>query len=95
MVGKEGRVTIIKRYGATQKEYYDGSTTPTTFAVKWVDDCTYKLTPNADVFKKHPETPRDAVLTVQIVKTENKTCTIVSKFNFFPDTVMYQLVKID
>lgn len=95
MIGKEGRVTIVKRYGASQKEYYDGSTIPTTFAVKWVNDCTYKLTPNADVFKKYPQTPRNAVLTVQIVKTKDKTCTVVTKFNFFPDTLIYQLLKID
>jgi hypothetical protein len=86
--------TIIERFGTTQKEYFDGAKNPTTYQVKWIDDCTYILIPSSDFFKKYPDTPKDARLTVHITKTTNNRCTIVSSANFVAQVVTNELIKV-
>ncbi|MGF7079478.1 hypothetical protein ABIB50_001821 [Mucilaginibacter sp. UYCu711] len=90
----KNHTTIIKRFGTTQKEYFDGAKIPTTYHVKWSDDCTYILIPSSDFFKKYPDTPKDARLTVHITKITNNRCTIVSSANFVAQVVTNELMKV-
>ena len=71
----EGNTDIIKRSGALQLEYFNGSKTPSHYTVKWLDDCTYTLTPQADVFVESKNLPRNIVFTVRIIKTSGDSYT--------------------
>jgi hypothetical protein len=66
----EGKKGLIKRYGNVQEEYLNGDGKPTmVFHVKWISDCAYTLTPTAATRKSLPDIPKNAVMTVNIIKT--------------------------
>jgi hypothetical protein len=66
----EGKKGIIKRYKDVQEEYLNGDGKPTMiFSVKWINDCTYTLTPTAATRKSLPDIPKDAIMTVNIIRT--------------------------
>lgn len=70
----DGKNGIIRRYQNVQEEYLNGDGKPTmVFTVKWLNDCTYTLTPTADTRKSIPSIPKDAVMTVNITKTTSTT----------------------
>ncbi len=89
-----GKTTIFKRQGATQQEYYDDAKTPTSYTVKWINDCSFSLTPKADVFKKYPNIPKNAVLMVHIIKTTKDSYTQICRFNFSSVETTYLVKKI-
>lgn len=89
-----GRVDIIERNGAVQKEYWNGAKEPTVYTVKWVDECTYTLTPSADVFRKYPKMPKNAMMTVKINRTTPDSYFETSILNFTDKTVTAEVVKI-
>ena len=70
-----GNTDIIKRSGALQLEYFNGSKTPSHYTVKWLDECTYTLTPQADVFAESKDLPRNIIFTVKIIKTAKDSYT--------------------
>ena len=79
-LGKNG---IVKRKGNIQDEYYNGEKTPSlSFTVKWIDNCTYTLTPTEATRKLNPEIPKDGVMTVKITKTTTSSYSCSSAFNF-------------
>ena len=65
----EGNTDIIVRSGSEQSEYFNGSKQATHYTVKWLDDCTYTLTPQADVFVDSPNLPKNIVFIVKIIST--------------------------
>lgn len=91
----QGHITIIERSGSNQLEFFDGAKVPTSFTVNWVDNCTYTLTPHADVFKKYPNTPKNAMLTVKITKTTNNSYTQTSTANFSKGSFTSEVTKIE
>lgn len=73
---------IIKRNGNKQDEYINGSKSPTlSFTVKWVDDCTYTLTPDLLTLKKNPNIPKGSFMVVKITKTTNNSYFTTAYFN--------------
>jgi hypothetical protein len=84
-----GNTTIITRLGATQTEVYKGSNKPTSFKVKWLNECAYVLIPNQDVFDEYPEMPRNALLTVRIIST---TIVLIRKLLLISQT-LYSLPR--
>ncbi|MES2730369.1 MAG: hypothetical protein V4714_01430 [Bacteroidota bacterium] len=90
----ENRITIIKRAGSEQLEYFNGSKTPTSYSVSWLDDCTYVLRPKAEVFKKYPGMPKDAALTVKIIKTTANSYTQTTTSNFSDNVLTGEVIRI-
>jgi hypothetical protein len=90
----QGRTTIVKRSGSSQLEYFNGSRVPTHYTVRWVDDCTYILTPLEDVFKKYKNTPKNAILTNKITRTTKNSYTLISTFNFSTKIFTCEVFKI-
>ncbi|TYZ14520.1 hypothetical protein FY528_01980 [Hymenobacter lutimineralis] len=89
-----GNTTIITRSGGEQTEVHNNSTKPTSYKVKWLDDCTYVLIPNQDVFDKYPNMPKDAMLTVRISSTTDSSYTQTSTSNFSELVFTSKMVKI-
>lgn len=90
----QDKETIIKRDGNSQFEYYDKATTPTTFSVKWIDDCTYTLRPSKSTFAKYPEIPKNALLTAKIIKVSKSSYTIRATSNFSDKVAIYEIIKL-
>lgn len=90
----EGKNGIIKRTADVQEEYLNGSGSPTmTFAINWLNDCSYTLTPTATTRKKFPEIPKNGVMTVQIIKTTATSYTYTATYSWdkkktYENTVM-------
>ena len=79
----EGKNGIIKRYGAIQEEYLNGEGKPTmTFAVKWLSNCTYTLTPTAATRKSFPDIPKEGLMTVNIVHTTSNSYSYSAKYSW-------------
>ncbi len=91
----DGQISVIKRAGVNQLEFLNGETTPMTFAVNWIDGCTYTLKPKADFFKKFPDVPKDALLTVKIIATTENSYTQTSTSNFSEQVLTCEMVKMD
>ena len=90
----KGNTTIITRSGAKQTEVLNGSNKPTSYKVKWLNECTYVLIPNQDVFDKYPELPKNALLTVRIISTTDSTYTQTSSSNFSDLVFTSRVTKI-
>jgi len=99
---KEGTFTLtdknnvytIVRSGNWQLETKQGSGDTSTFAVDWIDDCTYKLTPYPSYFKKHPNESKDEMMKVTITKTTANSYFETTTSNFFPGEVRAEIVKV-
>ena len=62
MVTSGGMRTHITRTVIRQVEQVANSSQPTSYRVKWLDDCTYELLPEASFFAKYPSAPLTARL---------------------------------
>ena len=71
MVWKTGELTI-KRNATHQYEYYDNSTDPISYKIKWNTDCSYTLKPEVNNFKRFPNIPKNASITVNIISYNKK-----------------------
>jgi len=89
----EGNTDSIKRVGADQYEYFNGSKVADHYLVKWVDDCTYTLTPFPDVFEKNQNLPRNIIFTVKITKTTKNSYTQTTSNNISDYLVTCEIVK--
>ncbi len=85
--------TII-RTGNWQMEFKEGDPDTTTYAVQWVDDCTYKLTPYNSYFKKYPSAPKNTVLTVSINKTTSNSYFQTTSSNTFDRKLSCEIIKV-
>jgi len=75
----DGKTTIMERTPTTETDYLDGNVVSAIYTVKWLNDCTYTLTPTEQTVKLHPEIRKGAVFTVEIVlKNTNSYTTVVS-----------------
>jgi hypothetical protein len=75
----QGKTTIMERTATTETDYLDGNVVSAIYAVKWLNDCTYTLTPTEQTIKLHPEIKKGTIFTVEIVlKNTNSYTTIVS-----------------
>ncbi len=75
----QGKTTIMERTATTETDYLDGNVVSAIYAVKWLNDCTYTLTPTEQTIKLHPEMKKGSIFTVEIVlKNTNSYTTIVS-----------------
>jgi hypothetical protein len=90
----EGNTDSIKREGALQLEYFNGAKDPDRFFVKWLDDCTYTLTPYPEVFEKNKNLPANVVFTVKILNTTKNSYTQTTSINVSTYTVTCEMIKI-
>jgi len=93
LAGNGGNYTIV-RQGNWQLETKSGSTDTSTFAVEWLDDCTYTLKPYPSYFKKHPNESTEEMMTVVIDKTTANSYFETTTGNFFPGGMKGELVKV-
>ncbi|WP_462231614.1 hypothetical protein [Mucilaginibacter sp.] len=91
----QGKKTTIIRKGNKQLQYYDGAKTPTEYTVKWVDGCTFTLTPQKAFVQKLKGVPPTAVLTEKIIKTSKHSYTQFTSANFTKRTITTEIKKID
>jgi hypothetical protein len=94
MTSPNGVTTRISRSANRQTEQMSNSALQTDYTVEWLDACTYVLTPRASFVDKYPLAPRGARLTVHITKVTGNRYTTESTFNFSPDIIRSELVKV-
>jgi len=64
-----------------------------SFDVKWLEDCTYTLTPTKESFAKYPRLPKNAIITVKITNTTTNSYTQSSTSNFVDKTIVSEVIK--
>jgi hypothetical protein len=94
IVDSETGTSFIKRYGTRQSEITEGRKDSTIFIVKWIDDCTYTLIPTEETRKKYPSLPDNAMLTVRIIETKDKSYIQTSTSNFYDTKATNEVIKI-
>jgi hypothetical protein len=78
----DGTTDIIRRSGLDQIEYFQGASNKADhFTVKWLDDCTYTLTPDSAVFSVNKGLPKNIVFTIRIIKTTKDSYTQIMTDN--------------
>jgi len=83
---------IIVRKGKHQTESYADK--KMKFIVKWIDDCTYTLTPTKKTMRKNPNLPKDGVLTVTIIEVKEISYIQTSTSNFSTEALTKEMIKI-
>jgi len=98
----EGRAIVIERSGTIQTEsltVLNGKTLKTPMVmvlnVKWLNDCTYTLTLTAETLKKYPKYPKNAVITVKIIKANEHSYTQSATANFSNEAAVSEVYKVD
>jgi hypothetical protein len=94
LTSPNGVTARIIRSASRQTEQMSNSKLQTDYSVEWLDECTYVLTPRPSFFDKYPLAPRGARLTVHITKVTGNRYTAESTFNFSPDIIRSELVKV-
>lgn len=90
----KGVTLIVKRSGSIQIEHASNSKDTISFVVKWIDDCTYTLTPTKDVLIKYPMMPKNTVLTVRMVSGSDNSYTQTTTANFSNQVVTSKMTKL-
>jgi hypothetical protein len=65
---KSKKVCLITREGDTQTEKMEEAEEEYTFDIKWLDDCTYTLTPTASTLARNKDVKDIGTMTVKITK---------------------------
>lgn len=86
--------TTIVRKGNIQKEKTKGKKGTSELIVKWIDDCTYTLTPTEKTLKKSPGLPENMVLTVTITEVREHSYMQTTTCNVFDFKVSFEIFKI-
>jgi hypothetical protein len=91
-----GLTAIIKRSGLFQTEEINNPKVKLsiTYAVKWIDGCTYTLTPTDETLKRLPAMPRNTVLTVKIIKVSENSYTQQTTANTSSKILLGEMIKI-
>jgi hypothetical protein len=91
-----GHRYIIERSGLNQKEYFiDAKDSLISFVtIKWLDDCTYTLTPTKETLKRS-KLPANAMITVTITNTTSNSYTQMSTSNYIDTTLSSEFFKIE
>jgi hypothetical protein len=90
----QGIPITIKRYKDYQLEYFNNSTKPISFKVQWIDDCTYTLKPDVSAFLKYPQIPKNALMTVKIIKVSQDSYTMRTTANFNDKIMVGEVIKV-
>ena len=87
---------FIERSGNMQKEYsiHGKDTALSTLAVKWLDDCTYTLTPDEET-RIRTKLPKNALITVHIISTTSNSYEQTGTANFSDKIYAYHFFKIN
>jgi len=94
----KGITDIIKRSGSDQIEYFQGSSDkPDHYIVKWLDDCTYTLTPDSSTLAENKDIPRNIVFTVRITNPikDSYTQTMTDNLGKFNITSVMTRIEFD
>ena len=67
---KSKKVCLITREGDTQTEKMEEAEEEFTFDIKWLDDCTYTLTPTASTLARNKDVKDIGTMTVKITKVK-------------------------
>ena len=86
-------MTIIRK-GDKQIEKVKGKKGHDEMTVKWMDDCTYTLTPTEKTLKKTPQLPKNAVLTVTITEVKENSYMQTTTANFADLKVTFEIFKV-
>jgi hypothetical protein len=89
-----GITIIVKRAGSNQIEHAVNSKDTVSFVVKWIDDCSYTLTPTKDDLIKYPKMPKNTVLTVKMVSKSESSYTQTTTTNFSNQIITSEMIKL-
>ena len=91
-----GHTAMIERSGSNQTEYLVNTkdSLKILFTVKWLDDCSYTLTPTKESFGKYPKLPKNALITVNMTNVTATSYTQTSISTFTDKTIVSEVVKI-
>ncbi len=92
-----GHTAVMERSGSNQTEYFVNrkDSLKIFFTVKWVDYCTYTLTPTKETFDKYPKLPKNAFITVNMTNVTATSYTQTSISTFTNKTVVSEVFKIE
>ena len=93
-ISYNGNTDIVTRRGDMQTEVHNNTDTA-TFKVKWLGPCCYTLQPTQATFKKQPNLPKNATLTINITNTTANSYTMSISSNFFNGTQTCEMQKVD
>lgn len=79
------KVSIITRDGDKQTEKMEDAAEVYEFNVKWLDDCTYTITPTAATSARSKEITDIGTMTVRIVKVKDSSYTQTIKITNYPN----------
>lgn len=68
---KTKKVCLITREGETQTEKLEEAEEAFTFDIKWLDDCTYTLTPTAATLARNKDVKDIGTMTVKITQVKD------------------------
>jgi len=89
-----GITIIVKRSGSNQIEHAVNSKDTLSFIVKWIDDCSYTLTPTKGDLIKYPKMPKNTVLTVKMVSKSGNSYTQTTTTNFSNQIITSEMIKL-
>lgn len=84
--------TLIRK-GNIQTEIMHGQNDSLKFIVKWIDKCTYTLTPSKKALQ-YLKLPKSAVLKVEIIETKKDSYIQKSTSNFADFEFISEIFKI-
>jgi len=86
--------TTIERKDHIQIEKVKGQKGHSEMIVRWIDECTYTLTPTAETLAKQPSIPKNAILTVTIIKVKEKSYIQTTTSNFIDIELTSEIIQI-
>ncbi len=92
LVGYDEKNYRIVRNGKHQTESFKDLTFE--FTVKWIDDCTYTVTPTKETIEQNPDFPKDGFITVKITEVKENSYIQSSTSNFSEEVLKSEMVKI-
>ena len=92
----QGVTTFIKRKGSKQSESIQSREGSSHFKVRWLDECTYTLTPTKKTRKTFfSELPENAVLTIKITEVKENSYIQTSTANFSDMVLSSEVIRIE
>lgn len=86
--------TLIKRNGNFQTEKLFGKSETTELIVHWTNDCTYTLRPKDMSLDKFKELPKNALMTIEIIKIKENSYIQKTTTNFAKPELISEVFKI-
>lgn len=87
--------TRIVRKGDQQIETTKDVEGHSEFIVKWLNDCTYTLTPTKKTRERFPHLPADAFLTVKIIQVKENSYIQTSSSNFSDYVLTSEVFRVN